>query len=104
MSVRISLILEASEKFLSLHMIFSFTLERAAVVWAILERISGFDPLLTIAPRYLSSPLLLLALYIYGHAKVVLVRFQERLEINSVWKKHQHKRIKPTGTFFGSDP
>ena len=53
MSVRISLILEASEKFLSLHMIFSFTVERAAaVVWAILERISGFDPLLMIAPRY----------------------------------------------------
>ena len=41
MSVRISLTLEASEMFLSLHMIFS--LERAAVVWAILERISGFD-------------------------------------------------------------
>ena len=38
--------------FLSLHMIFS--LERAAVVWAILERISGFDPSLEmIAPRYL---------------------------------------------------
>ena len=44
--------LEASEMFLSLHMIFS--LERAAVVWAILERISGFDPSLEmIAPRYL---------------------------------------------------
>ena len=42
MSVRINLTLEASEMFLSLHMIFS--LERAAVVWAILERISGFDP------------------------------------------------------------
>ena len=52
MSIRISLTLEASEMFLSLHMIFS--LERAAVVWAILERISGFDPLLEmIAPRYL---------------------------------------------------
>ena len=52
MSVRISLTLEASEMFLSLHMIFS--LERAAVVWAILERISGFDPSLEmIAPRYL---------------------------------------------------
>ena len=38
--------------FLSLHMIFS--LERAAAVWAILERISGFDPSLEmIAPRYL---------------------------------------------------
>ena len=38
--------------FLSLHMIFS--LERAAVVWAILERISGFDPSLEmIAPSYL---------------------------------------------------
>ena len=47
-----SLTLEASEMFLSLHMIFS--LERAAVVWAILERISGFDPSLEmIAPRYL---------------------------------------------------
>ena len=42
MSVRINLTLEASEMFLPLHMIFS--LERAAVVWAILERISGFDP------------------------------------------------------------
>ena len=42
MSVRISLSLEACEMFLSLHMIFS--LERAAVVWAILERILGFDP------------------------------------------------------------
>ena len=52
MSVRISLMLEASEMFLSLHMIFS--LERAAVVRAILERISGFDPSLEMtAPRYL---------------------------------------------------
>ena len=52
MSVRISLTLEASEMFLSLHMIFS--LERAAVVWAILERISGFDPSLEMTvPRYL---------------------------------------------------
>ena len=42
MSVRISLTLEASKMFLSLHMIFS--LERAAVVCAILERISDFDP------------------------------------------------------------
>ena len=43
---------EASEMFLSLHIIFS--LERAAVVLAILERISGFDPSLQmIAPRYL---------------------------------------------------
>ena len=51
-SVRISLTLEASEMFLSLHMIFS--LERASVVWAILERISDFDPSLEmIAPRYL---------------------------------------------------
>ena len=38
--------------FLSLHMIFS--LERAAVVWAILERMSGFDTSLwMIAQRYL---------------------------------------------------
>ena len=52
MSVRINLTLEASEMFLSLHMI--FIQERAAVVWAILERISGFDPSLEmIAPRYL---------------------------------------------------
>ena len=52
MSVSISLTLEASEMFLSLHMIFS--LERATVVWATLERISGFDPSLEmIAPRYL---------------------------------------------------
>ena len=43
MSVRIGLTLEASEMFLSLHMIFS--LERAAtVVRAILERILDFDP------------------------------------------------------------
>ena len=42
MRVPISLTLEASEMFLSLHMIFS--LERAAFVWAIRERISGFDP------------------------------------------------------------
>ena len=58
MSVRISLILEASEMSLSFHMIFS--LERAAVVWVILKRISGFDPSLEmIAPRYLklSTPL-----------------------------------------------
>ena len=52
MSVRINLNVKASEIFLSLHMIFS--LERAAVVWAILERFSGFDPSLEmIAPRYL---------------------------------------------------
>ena len=55
MSVRINytyLTLEASEMFLSLHMIFS--LERAAVVLAILERISGLDPSLEmIAPRHL---------------------------------------------------
>ena len=52
MSVQISLTLGASQMFLSLHMIFS--LERAAVVWAILEGISGFDPSLEmIAPRYL---------------------------------------------------
>ena len=51
MSVCISLTLEASEMFLSLHMIFS--LERAAVVWAILERITGFDPSWEMdAPRY----------------------------------------------------
>ena len=53
MSVRISLTLEAGEMFLTLHMIFS--LERAAVVGAILERNSGFDPSLEmIAPRYLN--------------------------------------------------
>ena len=52
MSVRISLTLGASEIFLSLHMIFS--LERAAVVWAILERISDFDPSLEmIVPMFL---------------------------------------------------
>ena len=49
MSVRISLTLEASEMFLSLHMV--FTLERAAVVWTILERISGFDLGNTIPPE-----------------------------------------------------
>ena len=52
LSSNLFLTLEASEMFFSLHMIFS--LERAAVVWAILERISGFDSLLEmIAPRYL---------------------------------------------------
>ena len=52
MSARINLTLEASDMFLSRHMIFS--LERAAVVWAILERIPGFDPSLEmIAQRYL---------------------------------------------------
>ena len=52
MSVCINLTLKANEMFLSLHM--TFSLERAAVVWAILERISGFDPSLEmIAPRYL---------------------------------------------------
>ena len=51
-SLGITLTLEASDMFLSLHMIFS--LERAAVVWTILERISGFDSSLEIiAPRYL---------------------------------------------------
>ena len=50
MSVCINLTLKANEMFLSLHM--TFSLERAAVVWAILERIS--DPSLEmIAPRYL---------------------------------------------------
>ena len=52
MNVRISLTLEASEIFLSLHMIFS--LERAAVAWTILERISGFEPSLEmIVPMFL---------------------------------------------------
>ena len=52
MSVRISLTVEASEIFLSLNMIFS--LKRAAVVWQILERISGFDPSLEmIVPLFL---------------------------------------------------
>ena len=52
MRVRISLTLEASEMFLSLHMIFS--LEKDVVVWSILERISGFGPSLEmIATRYL---------------------------------------------------
>ena len=51
-SVRINLTLDASEMFFSLHM--TFILEKAAVVWAILERISGFDHSLEmIAPRYL---------------------------------------------------
>ena len=52
MSVRISVTLEAREMFLSLLLIFS--LERAVVVWAILGRISGFDPTLEMMdPRYL---------------------------------------------------
>ena len=54
MSVRIILIWEASEMFLSLHMI--FRLERATVVWAVLERILGFYPSLEMnAPKYLLS-------------------------------------------------
>ena len=66
MCVRISLTLEAREMFLSLHMIFS--LERAAVVWAIQERISGFDSSLEIvAPRYSTSsslwPVILISLW-----------------------------------------
>ena len=65
MSARISLTLEASEMFLSLHMIFSP--EKAAVAWDILERISGFDPSLEmIASRYLkfSAPSSLLTFYL----------------------------------------
>ena len=65
MSVRISLTLEASEMFLSLHMIFS--LERAAVIWAILERTSGSDPSLEmIAPISTASslwPFILISLW-----------------------------------------
>ena len=49
MNVSINLTLEASEMFLSLHMIFS--LGRAAVVWAILERIPHFDPSLEMVAR-----------------------------------------------------
>ena len=52
MSVRTSLTLEASEIFFYPHMIFS--LERTAVVWAILERVTGFDPSLEmIVPMFL---------------------------------------------------
>ena len=42
MSVNINVPLEATDMFLSLHMIFS--LERAAVFWAILEKTSDLDP------------------------------------------------------------
>ena len=50
MSVHISLILKASDIFLSRHIIFS--LDRAAGHWAILEIISGCDPSLEmIAPK-----------------------------------------------------
>ena len=52
MSVRISLALEAREMFLSLHK--GFSLERANVVWAILESISGLDSSSAMTdPRYL---------------------------------------------------
>ena len=61
MSVHISLILEASEMFLSLHMIFS--LERAVVVRAILERISGFDPSLEMIASSSLSPIILISLW-----------------------------------------
>ena len=51
-SERISPILEAMEMFLSFQM--TFSLVTAAVVWAVLESTSGFDPSSdTIAPRYL---------------------------------------------------
>ena len=51
MSVHINFTLEARGKFFSLHMIFS--LKRAAVIWAIQERISGFDHSSEMtAPRY----------------------------------------------------
>ena len=51
MSVRISLALEAREMFLSLNIVFS--LERGAVVWAILESIFGLNPSLEMTdPRY----------------------------------------------------
>ena len=53
MSVRISLTLATSEMFLSLHMIFS--LERAAVVWDILERISNPVPINTSQTVYLQT-------------------------------------------------
>ena len=55
MSVRISLTLEVSEMFFFLHTFIIFSLKRAAaVVWAVLEKISGFDPSLEMTgPRYL---------------------------------------------------
>ena len=49
---RNSLIFELRAMFLSFQMVLSFA--SAAVVWAILERISGRDPLsVMMAPRYL---------------------------------------------------
>ena len=52
MRVCLSLTLEASDMFLSLHTI--LRLEGAAVFRAIVEKISGFDPSLEmIVPRYL---------------------------------------------------
>ena len=42
-----------------------FSLERAAVVWAILERILGFDPSMEMIPGIWSSPLLLASDLLY---------------------------------------
>ena len=44
MNINISLTFEASEMFLSFCI--TFTLQRAAVVWEILEMFSGLNPLL----------------------------------------------------------
>ena len=86
MSVRISLTLEASEIFLSLHMIFS--LERAAVVWANLERISGFDPSLEmIAPRLIMFVLKKYFCHVQL-SKLVFIRFfvksEQFLEVSNL--------------------
>ena len=66
---------------MSLNMIFSP--ERAAVVWATLERISGFDPSLEmIAPRYLKfstssslRPFILISLWKHNPRMLHLYRF-----------------------------
>ena len=52
-SNRISLILDRRVMFLSFHIVFSLVI--AAVVWAIIEMISGLDPSSVITkPRYLN--------------------------------------------------
>ena len=86
MSVRISLTLEASEMFLSLHMIFS--LERAAVVWAILERISVLDSSLEITdPMYLK----------FSTASIYL-----GLSFESIWVVCHHFCLIKTNLYFAT--
>ena len=82
--------------FLSLHMIFS--LERAAVVWATLERISGFDPSLEmIAQRHLKFstfsslwPFILISLWKpFGLYVITFVLSLDRSPFCTLWWLYQ---------------